>query len=221
MRPNIPQFLLSLIFLSAVTSCHRDNSPTPASHYTTDTLTTSFPNSGFTPYELMFLSNPATNNGDSTTPDLLAEAYNLGAYTTYGNSYFRFNLTPIPAGTTLRSATLYLFSDTLPQYGDGVHANTGLSDDLVIQRVAGSWDQHTLYSNQPSLDTVGKIHVPATTQHFLNLQIDVTTIVNNMTAEGNYGFEMHLLIGQPGTSRIFCSSRYFDARRHPFLVVTY
>jgi len=188
----------------------------------TDTLRTFFPGSSF-PFELTFLNNAASPAGNNRDIELLAETWTINAVTVYGRSFFKFNLSPVPAGTVIKSARLTLFSDTIPQHGDLIHANSGTNNDFFIQRVAGSWDlTNTDWNNQPATDTAGQVHIPQTSQPFLNLvNVDVTQMVNNMIASGNNGFVMKLNTEVIYNSRIFCSSGYSDPNRRPYLIVTY
>jgi hypothetical protein len=189
---------------------------------TTLILHTVFPQTSLLPYELMILANSSNPAGNGQSPELLAETWTINGIEVFGRSYFEFNMTSIPAGTVIKSATLMLFSDTLPENGDLIHANYGVTNDFWVERVAGAWSPtFTNFNNQPALDSAGAVHVPQTNQAFLNLSLDVTTMVNNMVANGNNGFVMRLNTEQEYNSRIFCSSNYSDSTRHPYLVVNY
>lgn len=189
---------------------------------TTLTLTTLFPGTSYSPYEMMYLGNSTLNNpGNSISPELLAETWTINGAEVWGRSFFKFNLSPIPSGKTLQSATLYLFSDMAPQNGNLVDANYGPTNDFWITRVSSNWDKTTGWGNFPSLDSAGQVHIPQSDSSFANETVNVTTMVNNMLANGNYGFEMHLNTEQTYNSRIFCSTLYPDSTRHPYLVVSY
>jgi hypothetical protein len=191
---------------------------------TSDTLRTSFSGMAL-PYEWTtysyFPGPPGAGSG--TVIELLAQSWTIGGTNSNGRSFFKFNMTAIPQGTTVKSATLFLFSDTIPQNGNLIDANYGTTNDFWIQRVSSTWatDGSLTWSNQPAPDSTGEVHVPQTSANFLNLQQDVTTMVNTMLANGNYGFEMKLNTEVIYNSRIFCSSTYSDSTRHPYLVVTY
>jgi hypothetical protein len=190
---------------------------------TTLMLYTLFPGTSYSPYELMFVANLTVPGptGDAQTPELLAEAWTVNGVFVSGRSLFKFNLSPIPSGTTVTSATLHLFSDTLPQNGNLIDANYGTANDFWIQRVAGSWSQTTTFNNLPTLDSAGAVHLPQTDSSFANETVDVTAMVNNMLINGNYGFEMRMNTEVIYNSRIFCASLYPDSTRRPYLVVTY
>ncbi|HXB94021.1 MAG TPA: DNRLRE domain-containing protein [Puia sp.] len=184
-------------------------------------LNTLFPGTNYSPYELTLLANSSNPLGNNRDIELLAETWTIGGTEVWGRSYFKFNMSPIPAGANITSATLVLFSDTIPENGDLIHANYGTTNDFWIQRVAANWDQNTNFNTQPAVDSIGGVHVPQTSQPFLNLSLDVTTMVNNMAKNGNNGFVMRLNTEQIYNSRIFCSSLYSDTTRHPYMTVTY
>ena len=90
----------------------------------TDTLRTSF--NGTTPYELKFLANSTYSVPGSTTSDeMLVEDWTISGNEVWGRTYMKFDLSKVPAGKTIKSATLYLFSYPAPHDGDLVHANSG------------------------------------------------------------------------------------------------
>lgn len=193
---------------------------------TTVTLYTLFPGTSYSPYEMMFVGNstspsPNAPGTNSASPELLAEAWTINSNAVAGRSFFKFNLSPIPAGTTVQSATLYLFSDLNPSNGNLIDANYGPTNDFWIERCSSSWNQNTGWSNFPTLDSTGAVHVPQTDSAFANLSVNVTTMVNNMLINGNNGFEMYLNTEEIYNSRIFCSTLYSDSTRHPYLVVSY
>jgi hypothetical protein len=172
--------------------------------------------------EQTFLSD-STNyqNGNPPSPELLAETWTISAERVVGRSFFSFDLAP---GVPVKSARLTLYSDTIPQNGDLVHANYGTANDFYIQRVGSAWTESTStnWLNLPATDTTAEVHIPQTSQSFLNLvNVDVTTLVNNMIVSGNYGFEIRLNNEVLYNSRIFCSGNYPDQSRRPRLIVSY
>jgi hypothetical protein len=121
------------------------------------------------------------------------------------------------------SATLYLYSDTIPKNGNLVDANYGADNSMVVQQVATAWSPSTTtWFNQPQGITSSQVVIPTTSLSFLNLNVDVKNLVSSMVSNNaNYGFKLSLLNEVIYTSRIFCSSYYSDASRHPRLVVIY
>jgi len=135
----------------------------------------------------------------------------------------KFDLSSIPASATILSANLQLYSDTIPLNGDLVHANFGTDNSVLIQQVATNWDASSVtWFNQPAGLTANQVTIPSTTQSFLNVSVDVKGLIAPMVSSGaNYGFLLQLKNEVIYTSRIFCSSYYSDASRHPKLVITY
>jgi hypothetical protein len=135
----------------------------------------------------------------------------------------KFDLSSIPANATIVKADLQLYSDTIPLNGDLVHANVGTDNSVLVQQVATTWDSSTVtWFNQPAGLTANQVTVPATTQPFLNVDVDVKGLIASMVSSGaNYGFKLQLANEVEFTSRIFCSSYYSDATRHPKLTVQY
>jgi hypothetical protein len=135
----------------------------------------------------------------------------------------KFDLSSIPASATIIKADLQLYSDTIPMNGDLIHANYGTDNSVLVQQVATSWDSASLtWFNQPAGLTANQVTIPGTTLPFLNVDVDVTGIVAPMVSSGaNYGFKLQLKNEVEYTSRIFCSSYYSDATRHPRLIIMY
>lgn len=135
----------------------------------------------------------------------------------------KFDLSSIPSNATIVSADLYMYSDTIPQNGDLVHANSGIDNSFVVQQVAANWDPATVtWFNQPTGLTTNQVVLPNTPLPFLNMDINVKDIISTMISTNtNYGFKLLLQSETEYTSRIFCSSYYSDASRHPRLVVKY
>jgi hypothetical protein len=135
----------------------------------------------------------------------------------------KFDLSSIPANATILSADLYMYSDTIPKNGDLVNANSGVDNSFVVQQVASSWDPTTVtWFNQPTGSTTNQVVVPHTPLSFLNVDINVKDMISSMVSTNtNYGFKLSLVNEVLYTSRIFCSSYYSDATRHPRLVVKY
>jgi len=152
----------------------------------------------------------------------------LAAWTINGvpitvRNLLKFDLSSIPVNATILTADLHMYSDTIPLNGDLIHANYGTDNSFVVQQVAAAWDPATVtWFNQPQGLMTNQVVIPNTSQPFLNLDIDVKNMVTSMVNNNaNYGFKLSLVNEVLYTSRIFCSSYYSDASRHPKLVVTY
>lgn len=177
---------------------------------------------GTDPYEVSFAGNAYSNFTDPNTPELAAAAWTRGGAEDILRGAFRFDLSSIPANVEITSAKLSLYSNPTPRNGNLVDANYGPNNAMYIQRIKSNWDKTSTWQTQPSVDTTGQVYVPQTDQSRLDLiDVDVTRMVANMYGNGNYGFMIRLENEVYFNSRIFCSSRYNDASKHPKLIITY
>ena len=136
---------------------------------------------------------------------------------------FKFDLGTIPVGATILSAKLTLYSNHTPLLGNFIDANFGTNNSLYLERINANWNPATVtWQTQPGTDLASQISIPHTNQSFLDLvDIDVKNLVTPMAAGNNYGFMIRLQSEIYYNIRVFCSSRYSDATRHPKLVITY
>jgi hypothetical protein len=135
----------------------------------------------------------------------------------------RFDLSSIPANAIILSARLTLYSNHDPHNGDLVNANSGVDNTLLVQRITTNWTASSVHwTTQPAVTSQDQIIIPHTNQAFLDLpDIDVTNMVKSMMVNGNYGFLIRLQTEVMYNSRIFCSSFYSDASKHPKIVIEY
>ena len=134
-----------------------------------------------------------------------------------------FDLSTIPEGAKIVSAKLTLFSNPTPLNGIDGNPNYGSDNTLLIQRVENAWDyQNINWLNQPSGLAADQIEIPHTDEPTLDLvDVDVKKLVEAMMADGNNGFLIKLKTEAIYNFRIFCSSKYVDATKHPKLEVVY
>ncbi|GGB12159.1 DNRLRE domain-containing protein [Mucilaginibacter rubeus] len=175
------------------------------------------------PYETNIGLYNGTDASNRTAIEEPLAAWTIGGLPITVRNLLKFDLSSIPANATVISAELRLYSDTIPKNGDLVHANFGADNSFVIQQVAADWDiTNVSWFNQPAGLTANQIVVPSTNQPFLNMNINVKDIVSVMISnKSNYGFKLSLQNEVLYTSRIFCSSYYYDSTRHPRLIVKY
>lgn len=176
------------------------------------------------PNEVMVIYTQA--RGEETnpaTPELDAVAWTVNGGDAYLRSYFKFDLSSIPANARIVSAKLSLYSNLTPLNGNLVDANYGSNNAMLIQRVSSNWSTSTIrWSNQPSLDAASQVVIPHTNQSFLDLtDVDVTSMVQTMVTSGNYGWVIKLQNESIYNSRHFYSSRASNAAKRPKLVVKY
>jgi hypothetical protein len=177
------------------------------------------------PNEFDYLGNPANqySSPGQQSAELGAETWTIDDNTVYLRAAFQFDLSNIPAGTTIRSAKLSLYSMPTPTTANLVDANFGTANAMYIQRISATWDPtNTTWATQPPAVTTNQVSIPQTDQSYLDLiDVDVTALVNDMIINGNHGFMIRLQDEQLYNCRIFCSSKYSDASKHPKLTLEY
>lgn len=176
-----------------------------------------------TPFEMHLMGNANSDISQYPAPELDAVAWTRFGDITYGRAAFRFDMSGVPAGKPVKSAYLSLYSNHTPNNGDLVNANSGTTNAFYITRISSSWNpQTTTWAAQPATDTVGQVLIPQSTSSFQDvINVDVTTMVNRMIANGNYGFKIQLQNETIYNSRIFYSSAVTDSTKRPALVVNY
>ena len=175
------------------------------------------------PYEYTYIGNSTTDYSEGQYPkELGAEAWTVNGVYVAVRAVFKFNLASL-TNTAIASASLSLYSNPTPGTANLTTPNYGTSNAFYIQRVNSSWDPSTTtWGTQPTVDTSAEVLIPQTNLSSLDItNVDVTQLVKNMIASGNYGFEIRLQNEVIYNSRIFCSSSYSDSTKRPQLVITY
>ncbi len=165
-------------------------------------------------------------NGDYSNHvdiELAGCAWTSGGTPLNTRGMFKFDLSSIPVNATILTAKLSLFSMPTPFLGNLVDANSGPNNTLLIERVTANWTNATVtWQNQPGTDVASQVVIPHTNLTFLDLiDIDVKNLVAPMVSSNNYGFKIRLQNEVIYNIRLFSSSRFTDASKHPKLVITY
>jgi TGF-beta propeptide len=127
---------------------------------------------------------------------------------TYRN-LLKFDLSTIPVGTTVQSATLYLYSDPANTSGEFSNSGTNL---FSLQKVTQAWTASTVtWNNQPASTTTGRVTVAQSTSATENISVNITTLVQGMVSSPttNYGLLLRLATETASRSRIY-------ARQQPY-----
>lgn len=159
----------------------------------------------------------------SFAPEIVAATWTSGSEVVYVRGLLKFDLSSIPSNAKIISAYLSLYSNPNSLNGNGVDANSGTDNSMLIRRVTNTWiGAETFWANQPSSTSTDQIIIPHTNQKTLDLiNIDVKNLISSMKSSGNYGFLIRLQNEFIYNMRNFCSSRNSNTSKRPKLVVTY
>ena len=183
------------------------------------TLTLQPANSSFDRHLLIL---GTTDQSDATAPEIGASAWTNNGVPFSMRALLKFDLSTLPANAKIKSAKLTLYSNPTPINSNQVDANFGDDNSLFISRAIDNWNSSVTWQTQPLTTASGQISVPHTDQSLLDLvELDVTNLIKDMQQHGNYGFLIRLQNEVIYTARIFCSSKYADASKHPKLVLEY
>lgn len=164
--------------------------------------------------------NPNNNYGTTVAINVLT--WTINGTPISSRSYLQFDLSSIPPGSNIYSATLSLYFDSSSTSGN--HTQYG-DNKFYIQRVTAPWNESTVtWNNKPATTTINQTLVPASTslyQDFVNM--DVAALVKPMvdTPSLNYGFMLRLVTESQYRALLFCSSDYSNPVRRPKLIVKY
>lgn len=177
--------------------------------------------------EVAIFGNANLNETGIYSYEMGAAAWTKNGAPIATRAIFKFDLTSVPTTATIKSARLSLYSHPNPTSGhqeNEIRANYGSDNTMLIQRVTSAWTPEAVtFNNQPSGTSTNQIVIPHTTQAFLDLvDVDVTQLVKDMNGStNNYGFLIKLQTEVYYNSRIFATSKFSDASKHPKLVVVY
>lgn len=171
--------------------------------------------------------NGVDQSGGYARPDITVAAWTIGGQPVVFRGLVKFDLSAIPANSTIISANLYLYTHPAPvPNGNFVDANFGPTNALLVQQIISNWTPSTTnWFNQPGYTTTNQILVPQTSLSQLDLNLDVKNMVASMVnGNANYGFALRLQTEAAYNSRILMSSKNTNpafAPKHPKLVVVY
>jgi Secretion system C-terminal sorting domain len=170
-----------------------------------------------------FLASFGSNVNYGNHPEYTAIGWTCGGVQCIGRSLLEFDLSSIPLGATVQSASLDLYANTSPNNGNG--SPMFGPNAAKLYRVTSSWNESSVtYNSQPTYDINNPINLPASTSAFQNyLAINVTSMVSDMVSNpsSNFGFLLKLNSELPFSSIIFASSDFSDSLLWPELNVEY
>ena len=164
----------------------------------------------------------ATNYG--TCPELAANAWTFQGVPGTVRGVVEFNLSEVPAGSTITSAELSLYAwDSVTGFGQ--HSTRSGSNECFLQRITGEWDEMTVaWYNQPATTTENQVWIPASVSPDQDYTaIDVTALVTDMVnnPSSSHGFMLRLCDESFYRLLNFASSDHPNSQLHPKLQITY
>ena len=166
------------------------------------------------------------NSNDVNSPWVFAEHWTANLAPLEVRGLLNFDLSQIPAGAIIQSATLSLYADT-NNTSDGYlgQPTYGTDNATYINRVTSSWIDYVVnWNSQPSFTTSGQALIPQSANvHQDYPNIDITAFAQYWAANPsqNYGMELVMRDTFHYNSMIFCSSHYPDSTKRPKLQICY
>jgi len=176
--------------------------------------------------DILFGSDPAFLGPDSNSTELGAAQWTCGGPACELRSLISFDLTSIPPGANILSATLSLYANHQQLNGNtALGPMYGISNECYLYPITSSWSNATLsWNNQPTYSSANVTLLPTSTTNFQDYNnLDVSAAVQNMISNPstNFGWLLKMSSQSFYNSMIFCSSNHPDTSKHPKLEVVY
>jgi hypothetical protein len=166
------------------------------------------------------------NTNYANHPRIAAVAWTASGYKSYMRSLLSFQLSAIPSGSTIQSATLYFYSDPNISGSSDANGNSQLSGSnaFYLEKVTSAWNEFTVtWNTQPSTTTADRVWVGPSVSTTENRQINITNIVQGWVnnPQSNFGLKMFLENEVHYRSRNYASKNHTNTALHPKLVINY
>lgn len=168
------------------------------------------------------LADWTPNQNFGVHPEFGSIAWTCNGDPCIGRALIQFDLSSIPVGSTVNSASLSLFANPTPVNGNGIATQN--ANASWLERVTGNWDESTVtWSTAPLTTTVNRVMLAQSTSNFQDYVVDVRDMVQDMVNQPaqNNGFLIRLDDETYYTSMIFASSDFSDSLYWPMLEVVY
>jgi hypothetical protein len=213
----LPFFLLSILLaITTISSCNDE----PEKPIMTVELKPG--EDGIDAFISSYPGNNYPNRNFGNHPEFQASAWTAGEPLIV-RSLIRFNLVSIPASSSVKSATLFLYAVDNTVNGPG-HSTLSGSNEWILQKVISAWDESTVtWNTQPTVNPANAIQLSSSITPMQDYQIDVTELIAGMVKDPslNYGLSIQLVNEAFYRRILFASSDHPDPSKHPRLLITY
>ena len=198
-----------------------------ASKHPTLQITYTYPNPCInlqlaSPDEDATIDNYNPNNNYPSEIEYCAGSWTINGTPVTWRTLFKFDMSAIPANSTIQSANLSLYFAPNNNFFDVQNSLTS-SNQSKIQRITSAWTENTVtWVNQPSATTQGEATLAQSvvaTQDYT--YTDVTAMVQDMLTNSNYGFLLKQDVEQYYGRMIFGSGDNSNPYWQPRLDICY
>ncbi|WP_297511553.1 DNRLRE domain-containing protein [Flavobacterium sp.] len=172
-----------------------------------------------------FISSNVLSTGQGNSPELDACAWTIFGTPISIRGLIDFNLSSIPTGATIQSATLTLYNNpnAVNGYANGQHVHVSGSNESVLQRITSPWNEDVAWNTQPTTTTQNEVTLLQDVDPFQDYTLDVKNLIQDELANPNssYGFLLKLKTELPYRLLAFASSDHPNAALHPKLEICY
>ena len=171
------------------------------------------------------LTTQLPNNNYGNHPEIEGITWTCSSVLCLGRSLIEFDLSFIPSGSTINSATLNLYANPNALNGISGQPTYGSDNAGFVRRVTQSWNQNTVtWNNQPITTTQNEVVIPQSISTSEDYSLDVTTLTQDIIDNPTAGFGFMISEQNETTwynSLIFGSSDNTDTSLAPGLTITY
>lgn len=117
----------------------------------------------------------------------------------------------------ITSARLKLFADT----NTSGHSTSATDNNcILLQRVFAGWDETTMATTLPPVSGINVSFLDSPTSTYQNYDLDVTTLTQDIIANGGFGFAMIPQCSDKNMTFQFASKDHPNTALHPQLILT-
>ncbi|WP_276482227.1 DNRLRE domain-containing protein [Paraflavitalea pollutisoli] len=177
-------------------------------------------------FKQLHLSTMDNNHGDYSQPEITAAAWtcNANGFSTCNfRSILQYDVSQVPAGATVTSATLHLYAHKNALNGYAGQPTYGNANAALLQKVTTPWSlTNTGWGNQPAVTTAGQRVLAQSTGTAQNYTVDMKDLVQYWVnkPDSNFGALLRLQQEFSYNSLIFYSGQAPDSLQ-PRLEICY